>query len=528
VITWLLAGCGEPADPPAEAFALSPAEQLVRLSVDLRGVRPTREELDRVERNPEAIDALVDEFLADPRFGDRAVALYREVLLTKLEDVQLLDDAAGEVLVPDPRALATSAGDEPARLLAHLAVNDLPYDLAVTADFTVVDDVLAPYWPTDRAADASGWTVARYTDGRPPAGVLATNGLWWRYPSTASNLQRKRGNVASRLFTCRDFLKTVVPFDNTVDLLDEEALADAIRTQDSCRACHDELEPLSAYFWGFDFEWADGFYLSEAVRYHPERERSWVDEAGVAPGFGGRRGDTLPDLGRQLLADDRFETCAVSHVWTHLLRREPGDVPLDRHVQAFEDGGRTVKAIVRSVVRDPRYRGAGPDGVARKVLTPDTLRSVVLDLTGFDWTIDGLVLLDSEEDGGLATLAGGIDGRTVTAPATEPNTTTSLVQDHLATGAAAFAVRRESKLPRDERRLFRVISDLGDAVNDEAVREQLVGLSTDVLSRRPATDDPEVESLLGLYRELEALSDPQTAWVGVLSALLRDVALVTY
>ena len=48
--------------------------------------------------------------------------------------------------------------------------------------------------------------MARYQDGRPAAGVLATNGLWWRYRSTASNANRKRANQASRILLCQDYL----------------------------------------------------------------------------------------------------------------------------------------------------------------------------------------------------------------------------------------------------------------------------------------------------------------------------------
>lgn len=529
MIPWLAAGLGAcgPAEP-VPGPGLDAAEHVVRLSIDLRGVLPTDAELERAARRPEAVDELREEFLRDPRFEDRALALYREVFLSRLEELDLLDDAAGEERVRDPAALARSAGDEPARLMAYLAAHDLPYELAVTADFTVVDDVLAPWWPTDRPADANGWTKARWTDGRPPAGVLATTGLWWRYPSTTSNMQRKRANQASRLFVCHDFLKTVVAFDNDVDLLDEEALADAIRTQDSCRSCHDDLEPLAAYFWGFDFTWDDGLFLDEARVYHPERERAWDDVTGVAPGFRGRRGDTLGDLGRQLAADPRFTTCAVEHVWTHLLRRPADDVDLSGHAARFERGGRTVRAAIRSVVDDPAYTGAGPDGITPKVLTPDLLRSVVRDLTGFDWTVDGVPLLESEQGGGLATLAGGIDGRTVTAPSTLQTSTMALVQDRVATGAAAFAVAREADLPRGERRLFDALDDLSARQGDDEVRAQARALARRVLAQPVAADSPEVDALLDLYREAEALSEPRSAWQVVLAALLRDVDFVTY
>ncbi|MEQ1570169.1 MAG: hypothetical protein ABMA64_31335 [Myxococcota bacterium] len=520
----------------SDPVELSAVRQLARASLDIRGVRPTRDEVAAVEADPDALAALVEGFLADPRFEDQVLANYQEAFLTRLEDLRFYDYAAVYDLMDDPDGFVASAGEEPLRIMARIAVDDLPYDLAVTGDFTVIDDRLAGWFPTDRPADTQGWATARYTDGRPAAGVLASNGLWWRYPSTASNKQRKRANVASKLFVCRDFLKTPVTFDNDVNLLDEEALNDAIRTNPSCKACHDDLEPIAAYFWGFDFEYDAGFLLADGLRYHAESERTWEDLGGIPPGWYGAQGTSLADLGPQLLRDPDFDPCAVQHVYQHLLRRPlikgEDDDAITEHTRAFRQGGRTIRSIWRSVLQDPRYLGVVDDGVTgmpRKVMTPDLLRSAVRDLTGFDWTIDGATQLDHELDG-VTTLAGGIDGSTVTVPAHEPNSTMLLVQDQVATGAAAYAVSREKGLEPSERRLFRDIdfTEFPDT-DPEAVTTQIVHLYVDVLGRSVAPDGPEVEALLALWTEVDAIDGrPETSWKAVLAALLRDPDFVTY
>lgn len=539
----VLVGCaapvapGEPPEAPtAEPTAtdarfdgLTPLELLARLSLDLRGVRPTVDEIARVEADPAALDAIVDELLRDPRFEDRVLALYREVFLTRTEFLAIGDDTAFYAQLADRQAFFDSVGDEPVRLMAHLATEDLPYDLAVTGDFTLIDEHLAQLYPTDRPADAVGWVPARYTDGRPAAGVLATNGLWLRYPSMDSNMQRKRANVTSKLFMCRDFLASVVPFDNEVDLLDEGALADAIRTQPGCTACHDTLEPIASYFWGFDYAYEEGFYTVDALTYHPDRERRWMDETGVAPAWYGEPATGLGELGSQLVRDEGFDPCAVEHVWRHLLRRAPTPedrAAMDRHVAAFRGGGRTIRAIWGSVVDDERYRGVEDDGVTgvtRKIATPDLLRSAVRDLTGFDWTVEGVTLLDHEADG-LATLAGGVDGLTVTVPASAPNTTMLLVQSRLASGAADFAVAREAALPPEERRLLRD-ADLAGRPDGAAIASLLL----EILTLRVEPTGPEVASLLALWDEVYALEpDPSVAWAAVVAAILRDPLFVTY
>src|SRR5688572_994650 len=57
-------------DEPETVAMLSPAEHLVRVSMALRGTRPSPEELREVRDNPEAVEQLVDQYLLDQGFGE--------------------------------------------------------------------------------------------------------------------------------------------------------------------------------------------------------------------------------------------------------------------------------------------------------------------------------------------------------------------------------------------------------------------------------------------------------------------------
>ena len=85
-------------------------------------------------------------------------------------------------------------------------------------------------WPTDYSADETGYQVVRYTDGRPSAGVLSTNSMWWRYMSNGTNYNRGRANAISKLFLCTDYLEKSIEFDRDVNLLDEGAVNEALQT----------------------------------------------------------------------------------------------------------------------------------------------------------------------------------------------------------------------------------------------------------------------------------------------------------
>lgn len=540
MVTLLALACDDPgpatdaADAPAQIEPIEPLDPLVlltRASLDLRGVRPTVAEIQAVEADPATLEASIDTFLADPRFGDRAADLFSEVYLTRTE-TYLVSFAAYDLdgfAFPDVLA---SVGDEPLKLLATVARDDLPITELVTADWTMANEILAAMWPVDYPAGGTGWKQVRYTDGRPAAGVLSTNGLWWRYPSTDSNANRKRANQTSRILLCSDYLTRPIEFDRNVNLLDTEAVAEAVRTDPGCLSCHVSLDPLAAYFFGF---WWYEPSSAEAATYHPSRERNWEAYLGTPPAYYGEPGSDLGDLGWQIAGDNRLAECMVEHVTELLLRRDVGLLDVDRlteHREVLLQGGLTLKPLFRSVLASPEYRAATDAGlpgtqVPLKLVTPGLLGSQVEDLTGFDWrSLEGADLLLTESAGFL-TLAGGADGVFATENSTTPNATLLLVQERLAEAAADHVVKSDLALPAAERRLFGEV-DFGETAGEGLVA-QIQALHLRLFARRVAPDGPEVEANLELWSELHAITnDPASAWSGLLSALLRDPDFLLY
>ena len=91
-------------------------------------------------------------------------------------------------------------GEEPL-LLARIIATDRPWTDAVLADWTMATPLLGEIWPIDFCSGESGWQPARYTDGRPSAGVLSTNGCR-RYTTTDPNMNCGRAAAISRLLLC--------------------------------------------------------------------------------------------------------------------------------------------------------------------------------------------------------------------------------------------------------------------------------------------------------------------------------------
>ncbi|MFM2246416.1 MAG: hypothetical protein RL071_2490 [Pseudomonadota bacterium] len=524
--------------PSDSARTLQPMEAgrlLTRISLDLRGVRPGIDELRSVRADPakaEAeLDAAIERYLADPRFEERMVDLFAEIYLTRADAFTV---GSNQYNIDDRAAFTRAVGEEPLRLVARVAASDLPWTEIVTADWTMANEALASAWYLPYPADGQGWQQSRYTDGRPAAGVLATNGLWWRYGSTSSNANRKRANQASRILLCNDYLVRPIDFARDVDLLDEDAVNDAINNNPGCVNCHVSLDPFAAYFFGF---WAyNGDSARESSLYHPERERLWDDYLAEAPGFYGEPGSSLGDLGRQIASDSRFPACATTQIYEALLRRGSGVGDMDAltgHREAFLASGLQLKALIRSVLHDPRYRSvdtANADalgGVPTKLVTVEQLGAQIEALTGFSWTNGGIEMLGNDQVG-VRTLAGGADGDTVVRSATQVNATMLLVQARLAEAAATHAAWRA--LEEGDRSLFtRMLPDVPRQRDPEAAVGMLQDWMLMILGREVAADGEEITALLALYDELYAAEeDPTVAWVGVLVALLRDPDLLLY
>jgi len=511
----------------APASSLDAVQLLARASLDLRGVRPSVEEIEAVEADADAYARLVDDFLADDRFGDSVRRAWGEVLLTRQDYYYV---TAADFGLSDEVGFVESVGDEPLRIIERVATEDLPWTDVVTADWTMANELLGSFYPVDYPADGQGWLPVSYNDGRPAAGILSTNGMWWRYLTTDSNANRGRANAVSRSLLCSDYLSRPIEFDRNVNLLDGDALQDALVNNPGCVACHSTLDPLASYFYGFYYYQYDS--VLELNSYHAEREWDWESGTGVAPGYYGQPGYTLQDLGQQIAGDPRFVECATERTFQSLLQRdavlEDTDALVD-YREAFLDGGLTLRSLYRAVLNGPEYTGtAGDRSVPLKMVSPDQLASQLEALTGFRFTWYGYDVIESDSYG-VRTLAGGVDGVYSTSPATEPTATMVLTWERFAEAAADYVVRQDRADP-DNARLFTEIdfSEHPDWDRD-AMARQIQRLHLLVTSKRVDLDGPEVDANLQLWEQLYAISgDTQQAWIGVLSVLFRDPDFLFY
>ncbi|MCB9758544.1 MAG: hypothetical protein H6739_01760 [Alphaproteobacteria bacterium] len=528
IVLLALLSCG-PVDlqeaPPAPTMLDGP-RLARRLSLELRGTLPTVEELDAAAASEDGWRTLRDAWLEDPRLEDRLVELLGQRWHTRVDtfDIEAFDYGLDPI---EEYRFERSVGEEPLRLMAYVATQDLPWPEIVTADYTRANDLLADIWPLSYPADAEGWQVARYTDGRPAAGVLATNGLWWRYNTNESNMNRARAAAISRLLLCEDFLARPVSFAS-----DDRSLSGdpelAVRTDPYCLACHASIDPLAASMFGF--WWLSLYSVVEETAYHPEREPLAEEVLGTSPAWFGEPIAGLADLGVHVANDSRFLTCTVSST-AELLWQRPVTLAdqgtLDALTATFVDEGWRMKPLLAAITETEAYRAGDAWDLAEargvRMLTPGQLASALEDLTGFRWVQEGYDQLDNDTLG-FRVLAGGVDGVSVLRPADQPGLTWALVARRAAQGAAVHAVTHKLPLAPDPQGLFRHV-DPGSRAGDPAFDDELRDLHWRLYAE-PA-EDAWLAAVRELWLAVEAVEGPQGAWTATLSALLRDPRFLT-
>jgi hypothetical protein len=256
-----------------------------------------------------------------------------------------------------------AARREGIELMKFIVRGDKPYTDIVTANYTVVNGILAQFLGATvtgtftNAADDTEWRQAtlpsqRLGGMREHAGVLSTHPWLSRVPTTDTNRNRHRVNVMFKQFLGTDVtMMAVRP-------LNDGATTFKVPTVENpaCAICHDTVDPIAAGFQNWN----------EANRYLPFRTTAGVDHALPAtyrsanypkdannqayyrtgdnwfrdekePGYGvtampgGVTGNktALQWLGQQVAADQRFPLGAVHFWYQGLFNREPLTMPQD-------------------------------------------------------------------------------------------------------------------------------------------------------------------------------------------------------
>lgn len=519
---------------------LTPPEHLLRVSMALRGMRPSESELAAVEADPAALPGIVDAYLATPEFGATVRDVYNDAFLA-LVDFAL--PPAGFLPKPpiagaDPYALNRAVMEAPLRLIEHVVRSDLPFSEIVTADYTLADPHVAAVWGLSHSGAPGAWEKTTWTGARARAGLLSDSWLWSRHSSTVTNANRGRATALARALICHDHLDREILIDTDINLADPNVVAEAVEQNPACAACHQGLDPLASFFSGYLPNFAPALLSYPIQTWVPGLFTDLFKVNMRDPAYYGAPGADLADLGAMIAADPRFSMCATRRFYAYLHQTELDQVPLDRAAAlsaTLRGAGLNIKAMVRELVLSDDFRRADGE-LGRKRARPLQLARLLEDLTGFRWRTDlsafGVGKIDLMDDSliGFQVLGGGIDSYYVTSPSYTYNATASLVLQGLARAAANSIVESDfGQADLKNRRLLTLVAT--GQTDDASVRAQLVALYRRLYGLRLGVDDPQISASAQLFASALAgapLKSAKHAWKILLTALFQDPRIAFY
>lgn len=523
---------------------LTPVEHLVRISMALRGARPSLEELEAVEADPDVLPELVDSYMQGPGFAEIVRDLHNDSLLVAIERAlprnAPLDDMLGS-------AINASVQDTALRLVEHVVTEDIPYTEIVTADYWMVDETAAIVYglPYDQGGDE--WQQVDIPGPRPPAGLLSDNAMFLRHESAGANYHRGRANALASALLCQDFLDNDIDVDGGIDLNDPEAVRDAVNTNPTCLGCHATLDPLASHLHVYPGQIQPNDLPAYPVSvdfYQEQLVDRWETTTETPPGYYGMPSEGLDGLGRNIAADPRFAPCAAKRFYAYFQQVELDaieDEDIDAFTETFEDSGMQARALIKAIVLSDDFRlGQGLDDddaadiVGFKRARPVQVALLMKDLTGFEWEYRprlevaeagaGTLSLARDASNGLEVLAGGIDSLFIRTPSRTVNATTALFLREFSAEAASFVV--EQDFADGDAKLLDLVGPNERA--EGPVRAQLVQLFARIYGEQVETDSADVNDAFALFDQTADAINVEHAWKVTLTAMLQDLNIIYY
>jgi hypothetical protein len=537
----------EPATAPVDetVVPLSSTESLLRVSMAIRGKRPSAADLQSVEQHPERLEQLATGYLESDDFGATIRDLYNEALKVRVAaslfpaGFAARDELAGE----DVQRIGVSVTEAPLRLIEHVIREDRPLTEIVTASYTLADSYVARVWGLEYDGSGESWEVTHYADGRAEAGILSDSWLYTRHSSTFSNKNRGRANAISRALLCHDYTQRSVEVDVTIDLADPAQVSNAIANNPTCVSCHQTLDPLAAHFASFYPLFVPSFLDAYPFEgYAPELGPLFSVKD---PGYFGYPSGDVAYLGRLISEDPRFATCQARRFYSYFHQ-----VPLDAVPQAelarlvpVLTKGYDAKALVRAIVLAPAFLASHRtrDDAAAEAPTvlrarPFQLAHTIADLTGFRWQSTlpydlgygeiGRVDLMTDSLFGFEVIDGGIDSVNVTLPSHVQTASATIVTRALSLRAADAVVEADAEFPASAKLFLGFTPETSD---EAGVRAGLAAWHLRLFGQTVSADSEPVNDAYALFSSARAESgDVRRAWKLTLAAMLQHPRLTFY
>ena len=416
-------------------------------------------------------------------------------------------------------------------LIAYVVQNNKPFTEILTADYVMVNPYSATIFSAelpnnpgfafvygDAIADKNPdiFVPARLIDNKqrsiPHAGILSTLPFLARFPSTPTNVNRKRAATVFKLFLNTDIeglaSRTVLDLDSVIGQF--PTLEDP-----QCKACHDVMDPIAGLFKN----WNDsGQYRGDYLKWG--NSKSPVEM--LSPGYSVATTDVLPIdmsdkalpwLAEKIVGDSRF-SLAISKIMFEAITGQVGlndSVMYESLKNTFIASNYNIKELIKAIILTDYFRvetildksnlvNINELGNAN-LLSPEQLNSKITSLTnGYEWkSPSNKSLIDLNT---YNILYGGIDSVNVTTRTQQPTGIMAAVQQRLAYQVSCETVPLDFSKPIAERSYFKFVEITDVPSNPTAVgkiKQNIQFLFQLMLGQDYALDSIEVTEAYNLF-----------------------------
>lgn len=544
---------------PLELVLLNPVQQLRKTTLALAGRLPTINELAIVNSAPSSNDVknqmglIIDALFTEKSFYQRLKEIYNDLLLT-------------DAFKNDARALGLSLNDfdnrnyfgttelmqrgyngtdsnrlrdfanygvsqAPLELISYVVKNDLPFTQILTADYVMVNPYSATIFNANVVGESNfnftygaDWNLfdferflpAQLVDNKarviPHAGILTTLPFLSRYPSSSTNLNRKRAR-----YVFKYFLDTDVEGLADRGGLDLGNVIGQFPTLEDpqCKVCHDVLDPVAGLFKNWNIK---GRYLGNNLNWLHTRQPQEM----LAPGMNTLPENTLPDsdsasslrwLAYRISADNRFVNSTVKTIFKGFTGIDVAVDPVFYQAlkTSFINQNFNLKKIIKEIVLSPYFLASNAlssspvnetshVGTAH-LLTPEQLdRKIKAIFNEKQWLSPSKRHLLSEDS--YLLLYGGIDSVEITQRTTQATSIIAGVQARIANQLACEVVPLDFSRALTQRELFPFVDIFqvpDNAINTSLIKQNIQYLFSKILGQELLSTDPEVERVYGLF-----------------------------
>ena len=469
-----------------------------RASLDIRGYRPSLEELEWASQNPDSLRDILESWISEPAFAYQMAWYWNDLLHTA---VWIGQEERFESMMFTP-AEQRAIGWEPLAYIEQTILSGAPFTDIVTTDSVPTNEVLSEVFGDE--TDHLGWGMHQTFRDHPAAGVLSSRVLWTRHFVDFLNHNRARANYYSATFLCQDYLERDVDFDFSQISLDN--VETAIRTQPECVTCHASLDPLASVFGAFQ-ENINLSYDQQGVA--SSFKQRWF--AGLTePSFFGLPLNNLSELGAYTASDARFAQCMVEQTWDFFVEStEIDDLEKLDLTQVFVASDYSVQELVHHIVQSPEYVQQ-----QQRVLRPEQLLETLLQISNISNEDSRLSLLVWSPEHRV--MFGSIDNLGVLTA--NPSFT---VGHHLAlewlTNELSNILEQDLLTQNVEDRVL-----LTEITQNSTSESQILRWKRILHSEMVGPSDSEVQALVNLWNNVYAERDELAAWSTVIAVLLHD------